>query len=219
MLVQDRTQSILSISKTFKATCLVTGTFALLLIVFTIAAYIPNHPEFSPFTTFLSDIGDTPGWPQVIFNSGTLIAAPLRYLVLMLFVLQMYQLGAGRTFGSAVLIIGAFATLGTILMTAVPSSVGPAVHKAGIPLYFFGVVTMQIIIGLKEWSLKNIPRVLPLISFLLAGSYLVFFFLMILYELEVVSRPTAVSPMIWQWLGFSFSILWVYDHGLILEKK
>lgn len=219
MITQERTQSVLSISKAFRMICLLTGTFAVMMIVFTIAAYLPDHPDFSPFNTFLSDIGDTPVWPQVIFNSGTLIAAPLRYLVLMLFVLQMYHLGAGVTFGRTVLIIGALATLGTILMTAVPFSVGPTVHKLGIPLYFFGVVPMQIVIGLKELSLQRIPRVLPVISFLLAGAYLVFFILVILYALEVVSRTTTISPMIWQWLGFSFSILWVYAHGLILGKE
>lgn len=219
MLAQDRIQSTLSISKAFRRICLVTGTFAVLMIVLTVAAYLPENPGFSPFTTFLSDIGDTAGWPQVIFNSGSLIAAPLRYLVLILFVLQMYQLGAGRAFGTTVLIIGAFSTIGTILMTAVPFSVGPEIHKAGIPLYFFGVVPLQIVIGLREWSLRDIPRVLPVISFLLAGSYLVFFVLMVLYFMEVVTRTTAITPMIWQWLGFGFSILWVYAHGLVLGKK
>ncbi|UCH60493.1 MAG: hypothetical protein JSV61_03185 [Anaerolineales bacterium] len=219
MLAQESTQSNLSISKAFRAICLVSGTFAVLMILLSVAAYLPDHPDFSPFTTFLSDIGDTPGWPQVIFNSGTLIVAPLRYMVLILLVLQMYQLGAGRAFGNTVLVIGALATFGTILMTAVPFSVGPTIHKLGIPLYFFGVVPMQIVIGLKEWSLKDLPRVLPVVSFSLAGAYLVFFVLMILYELDVVSRTTTVTPMIWQWLGFSLSILWVYTHGLILGKK
>lgn len=219
MLADDRTQSTLSILRGFKASCLAAGIFGLLVIILSVAAYVPDHPNFSPFTTFLSDIGDTPGWPQVIFNSGTLIAAPLRYLVLILFVLRMHQLGAGRGFGNGVLIIGALATLGTILMTAVPFSVGPAIHKAGIPLYFLGVVPMQVMIGLKELSLKNIPWILPAISFLLAGSYLVFFVLMVLYELEVVSRTTTISPMIWQWSGFTFSLVWVFAHGLILGRK
>lgn len=212
-------QERLSVPEVFRSICLASGIFAVLMILFSIAAYIPTHPDFSPFNTFLSDIGDTPGWPQIIFNSGTLIAAPLRYLVLILLVLRMYQLGAGINFGRTVLLIGALATLGTILMTAVPFSVAPSVHKAGIPLYFLGVVPMQIIIGVRELTLKDIPRSLPVISFLLAGSYLVFFILVILYELGVVSRTTSITPMIWQWLGFSFSILWVFMHGLVLGKK
>lgn len=212
-------QERLSVPEVFRSICLASGIFAVLMILFSIAAYIPTHPDFSPFNTFLSDIGDTPGWPQIIFNSGTLIAAPLRYLVLILLVLRMYQLGAGINFGRTVLLIGALATLGTILMTAVPFSVAPSVHKAGIPLYFLGVVPMQIIIGVRELTLKDIPRSLPVISFLLAGSYLVFFILVILYELGVVSRTTIITPMIWQWLGFSFSILWVFMHGLVLGKK
>jgi len=219
MLVQERTKTYFSISKALRAICMVSGTFAVLMILLSVAAYLPDHPDFSPFRTFLSDIGDTPGWPQVIFNSGTLIAAPLRYLVLILFVLQMYQLGAGRTFGNIVLVIGALATIGTILMTAVPFSVGPTIHKMGIPLYFFGVVPMQIIIGLREWSLKDLSRVLPVASFALAGAYMVFFVLMIMYEMDVISRTTTITPMIWQWLGFGLSILWVYTHGLILGKE
>jgi len=219
MLVQNRAQPMLSIPKAFRTISLVTGTFAVVMILFTVAVYLPDHPDFSPFNTFLSDIGDTPGWPQVIFNSGTLIASPLRYLVLMLFVLQMYQLGAGRGFGNTVLVIGAMATIGTILMTAVPFSIAPTLHKMGIPLYFFGVVPMQIVIGLREWSLRNIPRLLPVISFSLAGAYLVFFVLMILYEMGVVSRTTSVTPMIWQWLGFGLSIIWVFAHGLALREK
>lgn len=219
MLAQNRAQYVLSIPKALRTICLATGTFAFLMILFTIAAYLPDHPGFSPFNTFLSDIGDTSGWPQVIFNSGTLIASPLRFLVLILFVTQMYQLGAGRAFGNTVLIIGALATIGTILMTAVPFSIAPTIHKIGIPLYFFGVVPMQVVIGMREWSLREIPRVLPVISFTLAGAYLVFFILMILYEMGVVSRTTPVTPMIWQWLGFSLSIVWVFVHGLVLGEK
>jgi hypothetical protein len=75
------------------------------------------------------------------------------------------------------------------------------------------------VIGLRELSLKDIPRVLPAISLLLAGSYLVFFVLMLLYVTDVLSRTTTITPMIWQWLGFSFSILWVFAHGLILGDK
>jgi len=219
MLAGDRIQSILNISRAFRVICLVCGTFAVVMILMSVAAYLPGHPDFSPFSTFLSDIGDTPGWPQVIFNSGTLIAAPLRYLVIILFVLQMYDLGAGRVFGNSVLFLGALATIGTVLMTAVPFSVGPSIHKAGIPLYFFGVVLMQIMIGWKELTINTIPRILAVISFLLAGAFLVFFVLMILYEFEIVTRNTAVTPMIWQWLGFGLSILWVFAHGLLLGEK
>jgi hypothetical protein len=219
MLAADRTQSILNISRAFRVICLVCVIFAVVMILMSLAAYLPEHPDFSPFTTFLSDIGDTPGWPQVIFNSGTLIIAPLRYLVIILFVVQMYALGAGRVFGNSVLIFGALATIGTILMTAVPFSVGPSIHKTGIPLYFFGVVLMQIVIGWKELTMNTIPRILPVISFLLAGAFLVFFVLMILSEFQIVPRTTAVMPMIWQWLGFGLSIVWVFAHGLILGEK
>jgi hypothetical protein len=219
MLTYNETHSTLSIPKTMKAFYVVTGTFVILMTVLAVLAYVPEHPDFSIFNTFLSDIGDTPGWPQIIWNSGTLIGSSLRFIVIVLLALRLSQMGTGKGFAYTVLIIGAFSTLGTVLLTAVPFSVNPAVHKAGIPLYFFGVVPMQIVIGLREWSLKDIPRLLPTVCFLVAGSYLVFFILVILYELGVVSRTTTITPMIWQWVGFGFSTLWLFVHGLVLGRE
>ena len=151
-----------------------------------------------------------------MFNSGTLITSPIRFLVLALVVMRLAQFGAGRGFAWAVLTIGALGVLGTVLMTAVPFSVSPTVHKVGIPLYFFGVVPLQIIIGLREWRLREVPRGLPVISFLLAGAYGAFFALMVLHEMGAVGRDT---PVIWQWVGFALSIVWVYAHGIILGRR
>jgi hypothetical protein len=203
----------------FRWVCLVTASYAALVILAAVVAYAPGHPGFSPLTTFLSDIGDTPGWPQLIFNSGALIAAPMRYIAMFLLVLRLYQLGAGRVFGRAVLTIYALATVGTVLMMAVPYSVGPSIHKAGIPLYFLGVVPLQVIIGVREMTLKRVPRLLPVISFLVAGSYLLFFVLMVLYEMGIVSRTTAVTPMPWEWLAIGLSIVWLFAHGLGLRQE
>ena len=51
-----------------------TGSFCLVLAILTVLtsvlAYLPVNPDFSIFNTYLSDIGDTAGWPQVLFNSG-----------------------------------------------------------------------------------------------------------------------------------------------------
>jgi hypothetical membrane protein len=216
MYLQDSRRTTLSIPIVLKVLGIAGGTLGILIVVGAVLAYLPDHPDFSPFTTFLSDIGDTAGWPQVVFNSGTLISSPVRFLVLVLLVLRLSQFGTGRGFAAAVLIIGALSALGTVLMTAVPFSVGPTIHKMGIPLYFFGVVPLQIIIGLREWKLRDVPRALPVVSFALAGAYGVFFTLMVLYEMEVVGRG---APVIWQWLGFALSIAWVYAHGILLGQR
>jgi hypothetical membrane protein len=216
MVIQDSRRTALSIPGTLKVLSIAGGTLGILMVALAVLAYLPDHPGFTPFTTYLSDIGDTAGWPQVVFNSGTLISSPVRFLVLVLLVLRLSQFGTGRRFAFAVLTIGALSALGTVLMTAVPFSVGPTIHKMGIPLYFFGVVPLQIIIGLREWRLREVPRPLPVISWLLAGAYGVFFTLMVLYEMEVVGRNT---PVIWQWLGFALSIVWVYAHGILLGKR
>ena len=101
------------------------------------------------------------------------------------------------------------------MMTATPFSVSPTVHKAGIGFYFFGVVVLQTIIFFKEWSLKSIPRVLPLLSLAMVLIYFVFVTLMVLYEQGVVSRAT---PVIWEWLAFLSSVVWVFAQSILLGK-
>lgn len=203
----------LSIPKSLKLVGIIGGTWAILVILAAVLAYLPGHPDFSIFTTYLSDIGDTSGWPQIIFNSGTLISVPIRYLVLALLAMRLTQLGAGRNFALAVLTIGFVSTAGTALMTATPFSLAPAVHKTGIGLYFLGVVVLQSVIFIREWSLKNIPRVLPLLSLAMIIFYFVFVTLMILYEQGMVSRT---APVIWEWLSISTSIIWMLAQSILL---
>ena len=135
MFTQNTKYMTISVPAALKLVGIVGGVWAILTILGATLAYLPAHPDFSIFTTYLSDIGDTPGWPQIIFNSGTLIAVPIRYLVLVLLVLRLRSLGAGRAFSVAVLVIGFASTSGTALMTATPFSVAPSVHKTGIGLY------------------------------------------------------------------------------------
>jgi len=209
-------QPNLSIPHSLKWIGIIGGIWAILTIVGAVIAYLPGHPDFSPFNTYLSDMGDTPGWPQIIWNSGTLIAVPIRYLVLVLLVMRLRQLGAGNSFTIATLIVGLFSTAGTAMMTATPFSVSPTVHKTGIGLYFFGVVVLQTIIFIKEWSLKSIPRGLPLLSLAMVLIYFVFVTLVVLFEQGVVSRAT---PVIWEWLAFLSSIAWVLTQSIVLGRK
>jgi hypothetical membrane protein len=203
----------LSISHSLKVVGIIGGTWAILVILAATLAYLPEHPGFSIFNTYLSDMGDTSGWPQIFWNSGTLIAVPIRYLVLVLLVLRLMQLGAGKSFAIATLIVGFLSTTGTALMTATPFSVSPITHKTGIGLYFLGVVVLQVIIFIKEWSLKDVPRILPILSIAMAVLYLVFVTLIMLYEQGVVSRST---PVIWEWLAILSSIVWTMAQSILL---
>jgi hypothetical membrane protein len=215
MLLYDGKNTALSIPGTLRLIGIIGGTLGLLVTFFATLAYIPEHPDFSLFTTYLSDIGDALGWPQIIFNSGTLIVAPIRYIIIVLLVLRLLQLGAGRAFAISVLLIGAVSTMGTVFMTAVPFSVAPEVHKSGIGLYFFGVVILQSVIGFREWSLKTVPRFLPGMCFSLVVVFSVFAVLITLHQQGVVSRDT---PVIWEWLCFFISIAWVFAHSLMLGR-
>jgi hypothetical membrane protein len=206
----------LSIPRSLKVVGIASGTIGILGIILPVIAYAPGHLGFLPFTTYLSDMGATPVWPQILFNAGMLINSPLRYIVLVLLVLRLSQLGAGRGFAWAALIVGVLSTSGTIIMSAVPYSMDATVHEAGIPIYFLGVVILQMLIGVREWRLKAVPRILPSLCFVVVATYLVFFILMMLYESGSVSRTT---PIIWEWLCATFLLVWVFAHSLILGRE
>jgi hypothetical membrane protein len=209
-------RSSISIPRALRLVGIIGGIWAILVIAAATLAYIPDHPDFSPFTTFMSDMGDTPGWPKILFNSGTLMAVPVRYLVLVLLVLRLVQLGAGRTFSVASLIVGFASTAGTALMTATPFSLSPIVHKTGIGLYFLGVVVLQSLIGVREWTLKGVPRVLPVLSFTMVILYCIFTALMVLYEQGAVARTT---PVVWEWLAILSSIVWMLAQSILLARE
>lgn len=215
MLVKIDNQTAISVPGALKLIGIITGLWGILVVLTATLAYLPEHPDFSLFTTYLSDIGDTAGWPQIIFNSGTLIAAPMRYLVIVLIVLRLIQLSPGRKFAVSALIIGFVSTSGTVLMTATPLSVSPTIHKLGIPLYFFGIVFLQMLIFIKEWSIKDVPKVLPILCLLMVVIYFVFATLVMLNAKGIISRST---PVIWEWLCFIISIVWVFTQSVLLAN-
>mgnify|MGYP006305581529 CR=1 FL=1 len=204
----------ISTQKTLRLVGIFTFVLAILTVLTSVLVYYPSHPDFSIFSTYLSDIGDTPGWPQILFNTGTILAAPLRYLIIVLLIIRLREFNAwNKRFEIAVFIIGAVSTAGTVLMTAVPFSVAPAIHKSGIGLYFLGVVFLQFMIGRKEMSIKALPRVLTAWSFSIVVCFLIFFVLVVLHETGFVTRN---SPVIWEWLCFFTSTGWLLSHSIIL---
>jgi len=174
--------SFISTSEVFRLVGAFTFVLAILTVLTSVLAYLPKHPDFSIFSTYLSDIGDTDVWPQILFNTGTILAAPLRYIIIVLLVLQFREIGhLSGGLEITILAIGAVSTIGTVLMTAVPFSVAPAVHKSGIGLYFLGIVFLQTIVGIKELSMKQLPWSLPAWSFAVVACFLIFDFLDVPY--------------------------------------
>jgi hypothetical membrane protein len=215
MSVKEISGNLITVPEALKFVGYVGGAMGLLTVILSIMAYVPKHPDFSFFSTYLSDIGDTVGWPQIIFNSGTLLAAPVRYLFIVLLVMRLSLMGTGRLFSIAVLVIGFISTFGTVLMTAVPFSIAPAVHKSGIGLYFLGVVFLQSLIFIQQLRITEISRLLPLTSILLVVIFMVFFVLVMLLEKGIVSRNT---PVIWEWFCFASSIVWLFTQSIGLGK-
>lgn len=215
MLAKEKDYNLISVPEALKSVGYLGGIVGILVVLVSMMVYLPGNPDFSLFTTYLSDIGDTAGWPQIIFNSGTILSAPIRYLFIILFVMRLSQLGAGRSFSIAVLTIGMISTFGVVVMTAVPFSVASMVHKSGIGLYFLGVVFLQSVIFIQQWRMKEIPRLLPLTGIAMVTIYMVFFALIVLSESGVVSRNT---PVIWEWLCFASSITWVFAQSIGLGR-
>ncbi|MFN2304960.1 MAG: hypothetical protein ACK2TV_14610 [Anaerolineales bacterium] len=208
--------NFISIAQALRLIGSFTFILAILTVLTSVLAYLPAHPDFSFFTTYLSDIGDTQGWPQIFFNSGTLLAAPLRYIIIVLIVFRLLAVGnIGKGFVIAILVVGVLSTIGTVLMTAVPFSVAPAVHKSGIGLYFLGVVFLQSLIGIKELSLKELTWSLPIWSFAIVVCFLIFFVLLMLYEMGRLGRNT---PVFWEWMCFFTSTGWLAWHVFFLGK-
>ncbi|NIO03849.1 MAG: DUF998 domain-containing protein [Proteobacteria bacterium] len=177
--------------------------------------YVQDH-DFSIFTTYLSDIGDTPGWPQVVFNSGMLIIAPVRYLFLILLVLQLRCLGAGRGFSLSTLILGALVVVGTFGMSAVPYSLNLAIHKTSALLYFLGAVILQTLIGAQEWR-RKVRAVLPFSSLAVVAVYLIFAILLTLVgKVEGITRNT---PVVWEWLAFCSLMFWLIAHSIVFGRN
>lgn len=206
----------ISTPKTLRLVGIFTFALAILTVLTSVLAYLPINPDFSIFTTYLSDIGDTSGWSQILFNSGTILAAPLRYIIIVLLLIRLRDFtGRKKGFEIAVFVIGAISTVGTVLMTAVPFSVAPAVHKSGIGFYFLGVVFLQFMIGRKEMSIKALPRSLTAWSFSIVACFLIFFILVILHETGFVTRNT---PVFWEWMCFFTSTGWLLWHSIILGK-
>jgi len=216
MNAQDIKRGSIGVARSLKVVALVSGTIGVLGILLAALAYAPGHAGFLPFTTYLSDMGATPVWPQVFFNTSMLINSPLRYVVLALLVLRLTQWGAGRAFAWSVLAAGAVSTAGTILMSAVPYSLDAAVHKMGIPIFFLGVVVVQTLLGLREWKLKAVPRLLPVLCFLVVVCYLVFFVLIMLAETGSLGRSAPIFP---EWLCAASLLVWVFAHGLVLGRE
>ncbi len=183
-------------------------------VLWSLCLYASANP-FSFFETYLSDIGNKPGWPQVVFNSGMLLSAPVRYLFLTLLVMQLMNFGASRSFAVAALITGAFVVIGSIGVSAIPYSLHLKMHMMSALIYFFGVVILQTIIAVQEWR-RKLPLILPISSILVFIIYLIFATLMSMAgKVEGITRST---PVIWEWLAFCSLMFWLIAHTVILSR-
>lgn len=208
----DQGEATIRVSKSLR----IVGTIGILLaistVLFSSLLYLQEN-EFSIFETYLSDIGNNPVWPQVVFNSGMLISGPLRYLFLVLVVLQLSHLGASRGFMFATLITGGFVVAGSIGASAVPYSLNLPFHKVSALLYFFGVVILQSLIAVQEVR-RRLPWILPVSSLSVVAVYLIFAVLLSLIgKVDGVSRST---PVIWEWLAFCSLLFWLIAHTILL---
>ena len=178
-------------------------------------AYIRDN-RFSFFSTYLSDMGNTPVWPQAVFNAGMLIGIPARLLFLVLLVTLLTRAGAGRGLAIASLAAAAVLAVTSIGMYAVPFSVSRAIHLSSALVYFFGIVVVQILIAIQEWRCR-MPPVLPFSCVLVLALSLVFATLLAAAgRMEGVTRET---PVIWEWMLFFATVFWWTVHTIVLGRQ
>ena len=207
----------LSTDKTLQVIGLACLSIGLLTVIWSALVYAPDHAGFSIFNTYLSDIGDSGGWGETIFKSGTLMAAPLRLLVLALVLLNLRHLGGKRPLIESLALFFCLASAaGTVLMTAVPYSSEPAIHKSGIGLYFLGAIFLQVLMGIRELRIKGLPRSLPVLSFFVVFCFLVF---VLFYGLLLTGQVGRSTPVFFEWMCFFSSMLWIAGHTWVLGGK
>lgn len=88
----ERSKAI-STARALRVIGLVGLAMGLATVISATLAYLPSHPEFSFFTTYLSDIGDSPGWSQILFNSGTLLSATMRVVIIAVLAIRFREFG------------------------------------------------------------------------------------------------------------------------------
>lgn len=172
--------------------------------------------EFSFVSTYLSDMGNTPVWPQAVFNAGMLIGIPVRFLFLVLLLTLLARAGARRSATIAILVLAGAMTVASTGMYAVPFSVNRAIHLNAALVYFFGVVALTTLIAIQEWRYL-MARVLPLSTVLVLVLSLIFATLLALVgRIEGITRDT---PVIWEWLVYFAWLLWLVIHTVVLGRS
>ncbi|MDQ2092082.1 hypothetical protein [Marimonas arenosa] len=215
MRVSDPSVPTVALPALLRIVGLTAATFGLCGVALATLIYVQGH-EFSLFTTYLSDIGNTPTWPMVTFNTMMLMVAPIRYGFLVLLVMSFMAMGGGRAINVALLLIGVPVVIGSAGMSAFPASRDLALHEGSAMIYFFGTVVLQGLVGLQEIRLR-LPRALAISSLAVVVIYLVFAVLLALVgQVDGVTRST---PVIWEWMAFAALMVWLILHSLMLGRR
>jgi hypothetical membrane protein len=204
-----------SLPRSLRLVGLTGAALGVLTVVGSTIAYSRHH-EFSVFTTYLSDVGNTPGWPATLFNTGMLVVAPIRFAFLALLLAVLARHGASRPSRHAALALGLVAVVGSVGTAAVPFSFDRTIHMSSAFMYFLGTVVLQALIAWMEWRAR-LPRILPAASLLVVAVYLVFAILLALVgKTPAVTRET---PVPWEWLAFLSLMVWLVAHSIILGAE
>lgn len=206
---------VIALSTLLRVVGSVSATLGLAGVALATFVYSHGH-EFSVFSTYLSDIGNTPKWPMVIFNTMMLAVMPLRYAFLVLLVMIFASRGGSRAINTALLLFGIPVVIGSAGMSAFPASLDLDLHMMSAMVYFFGTVLLQGLVGVQEIRL-GMPRTLAASSLFVVLVYLVFATLLMLNnQVDWITRET---PVVWEWLAFVSLMVWLILHSVILGRR
>ena len=193
-------------------------------VITSIMLYIQVDPTFTIVSHYLSNLGSTPKGAQdgkiyssaIVFNTGFTILAIFRILVILFLARYLQIKGSPHKLTRVWVILSFFSSSGSLIVAIVPYSVSLSIHMLGALILFVGSVFSGVMFIIVELKTPEIPRYLPLVISINVIVYLIFATLLIG---EWMGFAPEESSVIWEWIAFLSSLLWLSVHGVYTYKN
>ena len=184
--------------------------FIFSVVFMSIAIVLYGDPNFSIFTHYISDLGASTRNSALIWNLSFILTVPIR-LIFGFYLLKFLETkGATKKSIKIIFYFMVISAIGSILIGLNPHDISRPFHLLGAFIYFIGVVVIQINISRMELKVKNIPKYLPFVGFLVVACYLLF----LGFEIsELISEFFKLLACFFEWMAYFSLMAWLVLHG------
>lgn len=184
--------------------------FIFSVVFMSIAIVLYGDPNFSIFTHYISDLGASTRNSALFWNLSFLLTVPIR-LIFGFYLLKFLEArGATKKSIKITFYFMVISAVGSILIGLNPHDISRLFHLLGAFTYFIGVVVIQINISRMELKIKNIPKYLPFVGFLVVACYLLF----LGFEIsELISEYFKLLACFFEWMAYFSIMAWLVLHG------